>query len=137
MYRLLYRLLPRILCVVALGLSIGFCASAATISPSLSSALPNLPDSAGVGIIIVAFDTSSGLRSSDLDLLRGVGITTGITYQQLGMVGAPATAGQVRSLAQNPAVRSVWSNDSLTYYNNQPASFAGSTGHGMIRRSSG
>src|SRR5215471_8889759 len=119
MYRLLYRLLPRILCVVALGLSIGFCASAATISPSLSSALPNLPDSAGVGIIIVAFDTSSGLRSSDLDLLRGVGITTGITYQQLGMVGAPATAGQVRSLAQNPAVRSVWSNDSLTYYNNQ------------------
>src|SRR5215471_16330520 len=108
-------LLTRVISVAALVVSMSFAASAATLSPSLASALSTLPDSASVGVVIVAFDTDSGLRGSDLDLLRGVGITTGITYKQLGMAGVPATAGQVRSLASNAAVRSIWSNDSLTY----------------------
>ena len=35
------------------------------------------------------------------------------------MVAAPATAGQVRTLAANPAVRSIWLNDRLHYLNDR------------------
>ena len=94
-------------------------ASAAKLSPSLSAQLQSLPNTASVGIVIVSFNTSSGLSSSHLNLLRSVGITKGVTLQQLGMVATVATAGQVRALVSNSAVRSVWSNDNLVYSLNQ------------------
>jgi len=94
-------------------------ASAATLSPALQSKLGSLADSASVGTVIVAFQTSNGLNDSHLAALRSVGITRGFTLPQLGMVAVPATAGQVRSLAGHSAVRSVWSNDQLYYYMNQ------------------
>lgn len=94
-------------------------ASAATLSPTLQSKLGTLADSASVGTVIVAFQTSNGLNDSHLAALRSVGITRGFTLPQLGMVAAPATAGQVRALAGHSAVRSVWSNDQLYYYMNQ------------------
>ncbi len=94
-------------------------ASAATISPTLASRIAGLPDSTGVGVVIVAFNTNTGLSDAHLNVLRGVGITRGITLQRLGMVAAPATAGQVRALASNNAVRSVWPNDQLSYFMNQ------------------
>jgi serine protease AprX len=72
-----------------------------------------------VGVVIVAFNTNTGLSDAHLNVLRGVGITRGITLQRLGMVAAPATAGQVRALASNNAVRSVWPNDQLSYFMNQ------------------
>jgi serine protease AprX len=94
-------------------------ASAARLNPSLASKLATLPDSAAVGVVIVSFNTTSGLNAAHLDALRAVGITRGITLQRLGMVATPATVGQVRALASNSAVRSVWSNDQLVYFNNQ------------------
>jgi serine protease AprX len=94
-------------------------AQAATLSQTLTNQLNGLGDSASVGVVIVSFNTTNGLSASHLNLLRGVGINRGITFQKLGMVGVPATAGQVRALASNPAVRSVWSNDRLYYYMHQ------------------
>jgi serine protease AprX len=76
-------------------------------------------------LVIVAFNTSNGLNDSHLSVLRGVGITKGFTLKNLGMVAAPATAGQVRALAANPAVRSIWSNDRLDYFDNQTRMLAG------------
>jgi serine protease AprX len=92
---------------------------AATISPALQQKLRSLTDNASVGVVIVAFHTNAGLNDSHLNLLRGVGIAKGLTLNQLGMVAVPATAGQVRALAANGSVRSVWSNDQLFYYMNQ------------------
>jgi serine protease AprX len=115
----MFRIVQRIITGAALMMAMGMTASAAKLGPSLASQLVNLPDAANVGVVIVSFNTSSGLRASDLDVLRGVGITRGITLQQLGMVAVPATAGQVRALAGNSAVRSVWSNDQLYYFMNQ------------------
>src|SRR6185369_676311 len=88
-------------------------ASAATVGPTLQAKLAGLADSASAGIVIVAFNTDNGLQPEHLAVLTGLGITAGTTLPTLGMVAVPATAGQARALAANPAVRSVWSNDQL------------------------
>jgi len=111
--------LRRLTFVAVLVCAFSFVASAAKLSPSLSSQLATLPDSASVGVVIVSFNTTSGLSATHLDTLRAVGINKGITLQRLGMVATPATAGQVRALAASSAVRSIWLNDQLAYFNNQ------------------
>jgi serine protease AprX len=100
-------------------------ARAATVSPTLQNQLTSLADSASVGMVIVAFDTNNGLQESHLNILRSVGVTGGQTFPILGMVAQPMTAGQVRALANNPQVRSVWSNDKLRFYMNQARTMTG------------
>ncbi len=101
-------------------------ASAATVSPTLQSKLNSLGADADAGMVIVAFNTTGGLNDSHLGILRAAGIRKGLTLQRLGMVAVPAiTAGQVRALAANPSVRSVWSNERLFYYMNQARVLAG------------
>jgi len=89
---------------------------AGTLSPTLQSVLPQLPDSADAGMVIIAFKTSDGLSARHLEILRSVGITGGQTFPTLGMVAQPMTAGQIRSLINHPDVLSIWSNDPLFYY---------------------
>jgi serine protease AprX len=101
--------------LVLLGLLSLANVSAATLGPSLKSKLGGLAADAKVGTVIIAFNTTSGLKPSHLDALRSLGITKGITLNRLGMVACVATAGQVRALASNPSVRSVWFNDQLHY----------------------
>ncbi|HSK72358.1 MAG TPA: S8 family serine peptidase, partial [Pyrinomonadaceae bacterium] len=96
-----------------------FSAQAAKLSPTLQSKLSSVSDSTEVGMVIVAFKTTNGLQESHLNVLRSVGVTGGQTFPTLGMVAQPMTAGQVRALANNSAVRSVWSNDPLYYFMHQ------------------
>lgn len=98
---------------------------AATLSPTLQSKLGGAADSVSVGTVIVAFNSTNGLNDSHLNALRAVGINRGYSLSQLGMVATVATVGQVRALAGNSAVRSVWSNDRLFYYMNQARVLAG------------
>jgi len=91
----------------------------ASISKALTSRLSRLANDADAGMVIVAFNTTTGLQQSHLNVLRGVGITGGQTFPSLGMVAQPMTIGQVRALQTNPAVRSLWSNDPLMYYIHQ------------------
>lgn len=102
-------------------------ASAATLSPKLQADLAARPDTLDAGLVIVSFETTDGLKDSHLQALRGLGITQGITLQNLGMVAVPATLGQVRQLAAMPGVRSVWSNDRLEYFIDQAKMLAGVT----------
>lgn len=92
---------------------------AATVSPALSSKLVSASNAASVGTVIITFKTPGGLNESQLNILRAVGIMKGYSLPQLSMVATVATAGQVRALSTNPAVRSVWSNDRLFYYLHQ------------------
>ncbi len=92
---------------------------AAKLSPTLQSRLSSLADNVSVGMVIVSFNTTNGLQAAHLNILRGIGITGGQTFQNLGMVAQPMTAGQIRALLNNPNVRSVWSNDRLQYTMNQ------------------
>lgn len=111
---------------LALALFVGAGVSkAATLSPSLQNQVANAAANAPVGLVIIAFNTNGSLDQAHLNILRGVGINGGRTFNQLGMVAAVATAGQVRALAANSAVRSVWSNDQLYYYMNQARVVAG------------
>src|SRR6185503_5575729 len=91
----------------------------ATLSPALSARLAGLANNADAGIVIVAFKSANGLREEHLNVLRAVGVTGGQTFPTLGMVAQPMTVGQVRALAANGAVRSLWSNDRLIYYMHQ------------------
>ncbi len=99
--------------------------SAATLGPSLRSQLSGLAADAKVGTVIISFNTAKGLQPAHLDVLRALGITKGLTLNRLGMVAAVATAGQVRALASNPSVRSVWSNDRLRYFDQEARTLTG------------
>ncbi len=111
--------------LVLLVIIAGANVSAATLGPSLKSKLNGLASDAKVGTVIIAFNTTKGLQPVNLDVLRGVGITRGLTLNRLGMVAAVATAGQVRALASNPSVRSVWFNDRLNYFDKEARTLTG------------
>ena len=113
------------LSAIALICALTIAASAARLSPTLSAQLQNAPNTASVGVVIVAFNTNTGLSATHLDVLRGVGITKGVTYQRLGMAAVVATAGQVRALAANAAVRSIWPNTRLHYLDNETGMLTG------------
>jgi serine protease AprX len=115
----------RIATVAALILCSAGVASAATLSPTLQTQLTQLPEAARVGTVIVSFNTSNGLKDSHLQILRSLGIRGGAVFPNLGMVGIHATAGQVKALAANSSVRSVWSNDKLEYFIDQARMLAG------------
>ena len=57
-------------------------AQAATLSPNLTNQINKLANTANVGVVIIAFNTTNGLNSSHLLALTSVGITKGITFQQ-------------------------------------------------------
>lgn len=113
-----YRGISLLATAFAVAAIFAFAANAATLSPQLRSKITGAADSLSVGVVIIDFNTATGLSNTHLNILRGVGITSAVTFQKLGMAGAVLTAGQVRALSANPAVRSIWSNDRLTYYMN-------------------
>lgn len=100
---------------------------ATTIGPSLKAKLSSLAPSSSVGVVIVTFNTrgTNGLTAANLILLRSIGVTSGVTYQRLGMVGAVMTVAQVKALANNRSVLSVWGNDQLQYFLNHARIVAG------------
>lgn len=102
-----------------IGVLFGQSFAAAKLSPALRTKLNGLANSAQVGMVVVAFKTNNGLQNSHLNVLRSVGVLGGQTFPTLGMVAQPMTAGQVRALQNNSAVRSIWSNDRLHYYMHQ------------------
>ncbi len=123
---MLHRVL-RPLIFLSFILSFSIWTNAATLSPTLRQKLTGAADSLRLGTVIVTFQTSDGLNLAHLNILRGVGISTGNTFQNLGMVAVSATAGQVRRLASNTNVRSIWSNDQLHYYMDQARTVAGAS----------
>lgn len=100
-------------------------AGAAKLDPTLSAVLNAAPADQELGVVIVAFDREGRLGASDLLALQAAGIARGYTLDELAMAAVPATAGQVRALAGNPAVRSIWSNRELRYHLHQATVLAG------------
>ena len=99
-------------------------ARAASLSPDLTSKLQTLGSDASVGVVIVSFN-GNGLQSSHLNLLRSLGINDGVTFRNLGMVGAVLNVGQVRALGSDPSVGSIWTNEQLQYHMNHARLMAG------------
>jgi serine protease AprX len=114
------RICAPVLCMAALlAAAVVPPAAAAKLGPTLTARLNGLASTAPVGTVIVSFNTANGLNPSHLTTLTLAGITRGITLPSLGMVAVPATAGQVRALANNASIRSLWLNDRLSYLNDQ------------------
>jgi serine protease AprX len=98
---------------------------AATIGPSLAARMASASDTTSAGVVIISFNGDAPLADTLLAPLTTLGITKGIVLRQLGMVAAPATFAQVRALASNPAIRSIWANDRLHYLIDQARVLAG------------
>ena len=115
--------MKRTVTTIAAALLLCFAATAqsqgAVLDPALQTRLSSLAGTDQVGLVIVSFNTSAGLDDAHLAVLRDLGITRGIMLRNLGMVAVSATAAQVRALASSSAVRSVWLNKRLSYFNNQ------------------
>lgn len=109
------RYLCRIFFTAVLLIGTTVASAAATLSPSLVSRLASAAPDESLGVVIVAFHADGALTASHLDVLRAAGISRGRTLPNLAMVAVTATASQVRALAASNAVRSIWSNDPLTY----------------------
>ena len=125
MTRTLNKVFNKLLIVIAISGVFAIQGHAATLSPKLTAQIQGITDDTSVGVVIIGFNAPNGLTSGHLDVLRAVGISSGVTFNKLGMVGAVLTAGQIRALQNNPSVRSIWNNDRLQYYMNHARVMAG------------
>jgi serine protease AprX len=91
----------------------------ASLSQALASRLALLGDNADAGMVIVAFQHEQRPSGKPFECASKRWRHRRIHLPTLGMVAQPMTIGQVRTLSTNPAVRSIWSNDRMTYYMHQ------------------
>ena len=110
-----------ILSLAAVGLAAGTAFGQAVVDPELRTALASSPTAQ----VVVTFNGSGAPQPAQLGVLQQVGISKGITMQALPIVGVVATAAQVDALAQDPAVRSLYINKQLDYYNYEDTNLTG------------
>ena len=75
--------------------------------------------------IVVVYKQSGPAQPLQLQALRLLGITRGISFQRLPMVGALATPGAVRQLAKRSDVLAIHYNKTLSYFNNDAREISG------------
>jgi serine protease AprX len=75
--------------------------------------------------VIVTFDGNEAPTSSQLELLKSLGIKTGVTMKTLPIAGVLATKEQVKALASTPGIKSVYLNKRLEYYNYDATALTG------------
>ncbi|MEW6734212.1 MAG: S8 family serine peptidase, partial [Acidobacteriota bacterium] len=88
------------------------------LSEKLTQALP-----AQLIPVIVTYNTLPS--SSDIELLRNLGIQYGVKMKELPMAGIWATAAQINQLATQPNVRSLYLNRQLQYFNREGTAMIG------------
>lgn len=98
------------------GAQVGKVKAAATVAidSKLSKALET---AAGPLQVIVTFEGKGAPTSEQLSLLKGLGISTGVTMKALPIAGVLATKEQVNKLATLDNVKSLYLNSKLTYSN--------------------
>ncbi|MBT2719795.1 S8 family serine peptidase [Bacillus sp. ISL-46] len=75
--------------------------------------------------IIVSFDGQGAPTKDNLNLLKGLGISKGITMKALPIAGVLATKEQINKLAASPGVKSIYLNQKLEYYNTDATNVTG------------
>jgi serine protease AprX len=97
------------------GLSRGVAASTvAEVDPRLRAALVGATAPVQA---VVSFHGNGAPTGAHLAALRGVGITRGVSFRSLPIVGVLLTGTQLDALAARPEVRSIFFNRALTYDN--------------------
>jgi serine protease AprX len=85
----------------------------AAVDPEILTFLSNLPDSSLIDVVITY---RSMPTPADLATLNGLGIAGGTIFRRLPMVVVNATKDQIRAVAALPAVRSVYSDRTLSFF---------------------
>ena len=86
---------------------------------------PVLSKADSVAEVIVTFKGGKAPGQNELNLLKSVGISKGITFQSLPMAGIIATGEQIKKLASLPEVQSIYSNYKLEYENSNSTFLTG------------
>jgi serine protease AprX len=75
--------------------------------------------------VIVTFEGSGAPTSSQLNVLKSLGVKTGISMKALPIAGVLATKDQVQALANTPGIKSLFLNKKLEYYNYDATALTG------------
>lgn len=96
---------------------------AARLGPGLQAQLSALGPGEVAQVIVTFHGDTAG--ADQLELLRSLGITRGLYFRSLPIVGVLATRAQAEALAGRPEVRSLWPNQRLQYDNAEATSLTG------------
>ena len=121
MKRFMYLLFALLLIFPVFAVPQGKASTLAVIDPLLSKAL----DTASSLEVIITFKGDGAPTSSQLSLLKTLGIETGISMKSLPIAGVIATKAQIEKLAANPEVQSIYMNRKLTYFNADATAITG------------
>jgi len=75
--------------------------------------------------VIVTFKGDGAPSSTQLALLKTLGIETGLSMKSLPIAGVVATKDQIEKLADNPEVQSIYLNKKLSYFNADATAITG------------
>lgn len=98
-------------------------AHGARLGPGLAEQLTALAPSEPIEVVVSFHDDS--LSTAHLDAVRALGITRGLSFRSLPIMGVLATRDQVNALVAMPTVRSIWPNSALQYENYEATSQTG------------
>lgn len=93
----------------------------AVIDPLIDKAL----NTASTLEVIVTFKGDGAPSTSQLSLLKTLGIETGLSMKSLPIAGVIATKSQIEKLAANPEVQSIYLNKKLSYFNADATAITG------------
>lgn len=82
----------------------------------------NLTDST---MVVVSYDQLDAVKTEQLEGLLNLGVTEGVQFKSLPIVGVVATPSQIEQISQIDGVRSVFANRELEYYNAESRELTG------------
>ena len=88
----------------------------AVIGEQLQAKLPTLSATESL-TVVVTYDQLEPVSESQLQQLLNLGITEGVQFSSLPIIGVVATSAQIEQLKSLPNVRSIWLNRQLEYFN--------------------
>lgn len=97
--------------------------AAATIPPRLEAQLASA--SANTELTVIITFSGDTVTTAQRDAVRALGVTRGVIFQSLPIIGALATPAQVRALQALDGVLSIYPNDQLEYENYEATALTG------------
>ncbi|WP_407929715.1 S8 family peptidase [Kangiella shandongensis] len=76
-------------------------------------------------MVVVTYDQLDAVKTEQLENLLNLGITDGVQFKSLPIVGVVATPAQIEQLSQMDGVRSIFANRELEYYNAESRELTG------------
>nr|WP_194755530.1 S8 family serine peptidase [Aliidiomarina indica] len=100
----------------SLALTMAYSSQASVLGEMLTTTIDTLDPSDKV-MVVVTYDQLEPVSESQLGRLLDLGITDGVQFQSLPVIGVLANPAQIEAISLKPEVRSVWLNRPLEYFN--------------------